>query len=163
MQAAKDSFTVELRKRLAALAPARTASVNGVVQPAILVTENSSVTPREMAANCFWLGFGAAQAARGWEAQSPALMTMECTVAYRTQTSLDGSGRGRALAELDGELLAIWSPGTTAKLDYTHTPASELGSNVFWLRPKLGEVADESGTMRREAKLELFFYAEEGA
>lgn len=154
---------MELRTRLAALNPTRTVSANGVGQPAVLVTENSSVTPREIAANCFWLGFGAAQAVRGCEGQSPALMTMECTVTYRTQAWLDGSNRGRALTALDAELLTIWSPGMTEKMDYTQTPASGLGSNVFWLRPKLGEVVDENGTLRREAKLDLFFYPEEGS
>ena len=40
MQAAKDSFYMALRERLAALNPARTMVIDGVTVPAIVVREN---------------------------------------------------------------------------------------------------------------------------
>lgn len=163
MQAAKDSFYVELRNRLATLDGTRTVLVNGVEQPAILVAENCSVTAAALPANCFCLRFGAVQAAKAWQDYTPALLAMECTVAYRTEVEDDASGRGRALAALDAELLGIWAPGAAAKLDYRQNPAQALGTNVIWLRPELGEVKDENGVLRREAKLTLFFYPEVGA
>lgn len=163
MQAAKDSFYVEWRNRLAALDPALTINVNAMVQPAIVVVENQSVTAQAMPPTCFCLRFGAVRAAKGWEDGAPALLAMECTVTYRTTTATDGSGRGRALAALDADLLGIWSPGVTAKLDYTQTPAQPLGTNVVWLRPALGAAKDENAVQWREAKLTLFFYPEVGA
>ena len=40
MQSAKDTFYVTLRDRLAALNPARTVVVRGMVRPGVLVEEN---------------------------------------------------------------------------------------------------------------------------
>jgi hypothetical protein len=40
MQRAKDTFYITLRDRIAALNPARTVLVRGVVRPAVLVEEN---------------------------------------------------------------------------------------------------------------------------
>jgi hypothetical protein len=163
MQAAKDSFYMALRTRLAAQYPTHTVSMDGVTQPAILVAENRGLMAGELSTDCYWLSFGPAQAARGWESRSPALMTMECTIRYRTEPGQDGSSRGREMGALDTELLAIWSPGMTAKLDYTQTPAIALGSNVSWLRPKLGEATEDNGTLQRAATVEMFFYVEGGA
>ena len=163
MQAAKDSFYMELRNRLAMLNAAHTVSVNGIVQPAVLAEENSSLTAAEMPPDCFLLRFGAARVVPGWEGGEGPLMSLDCGIRYRTQAKLDGTSRGRTLGAMDAELLALCRPGLTAKLDYRQTPPAGLGSNVVWVRPQLGDPEEDNGALRREAKLELFFFPEVAA
>jgi len=50
---------------------------------------------------------------------------------------MQGVDRGRVLAQLDSELLAICSPPSTSKCDYSQTPPLALGSNVLWTLPDL--------------------------
>ena len=99
----------------------------------------------------------------GWEGGEGPLMSLDCGIRYRTQAKLDGTSRGRTLGAMDAELLALCRPGLTAKLDYRQTPPAGLGSNVVWVRPQLGDPEEDNGALRREAKLELFFFPEVAA
>jgi len=85
-----------------------------------------------------------------------------------------GTDRGRRLATLDEELLAICRPGWTAKCDYTQSPKVELGTNLMWNPPELGEteaVGDAPASWRkaraiagarlqRLANMSIYFFAE---
>ena len=75
--------------------------------------------------------------------------------------------RGRELAGLDSDLLAICSPPQTAKCDYSSGSAAPLGPTIFWTQPML-DIAPQKemaggatgGYIGREAHLKVFFYPE---
>jgi len=175
MQFAKDSFYMALRERLAALNPARMAAINGVMRPAIAVVENEAASAAEPLAEVFYIYWGAARILKLHSGGARALMSLECTIAYRTSGSGEaGTDRGRRLATLDEELLAICRPGWTAKCDYTQSPKVELGTNLMWNPPELGEteaVGDAPASWRkaraiagarlqRLANMSIYFFAE---
>lgn len=155
MQFAKDSFYMALRERLAAVNPERTVTVNGVTRPAILVAENEAASGTEPAADAFYLYWGGARASKANSGGERPLLGLECTIGYRTAGSGDaGTDRGRSLTALDEELLAILEPGWTAKRDYRQSPPLELGSNVVWNPPELGdtETVGEAPSSWRKAR-----------
>ena len=175
MQFAKDSFYMALRERLAALNPGRTVSIGGITRPVILVVENEPVSGAEAVADAFHIYWGAARANKQNSGGERPLLTLECTVAYRTGgNGAAGADRGRSLGQLDEELLAICRPGWTGKRDYRQSPPVELGTNVVWAVPELGEIeavgeapsnwrkarAIAGGRLQRLASLSLYFFAE---
>ena len=175
MQFAKDSFYMALRERLATVNPAHTMAVNGVIRPAILVVENEAVNAAEPVADAFHIYWGAARASKAHSGGESALMGLECTIAYRTAGSGEaGVDRGRSLTALDEELLAICEPRWAAKRDYRQSPPLELGSNLMWNPPELGEtetVGEAASTWRkaraaagarvqRLASLTIYFFVE---
>jgi len=164
MQFAKDSFYVALRDRLAVVNPARTVAINGAVRPAVLVVENEPATASPIPANVFHLTWSAAQAAAGEAAAKRPLMALAVQISYGTSGTLEGGvDRGRLLAALDGELLAICSPGRTNKQDFTHTPTADLGSHVIWTKPLLKSIETDRKTgllLFRNAEVTVFFFPE---
>lgn len=175
MQCAKDSFYMALRERLARVNPARTVTIGGITRPAILVVENEPVSGSEPLGDTFHIYWGAARASKQHSGGERALLGLECTIAYRTGGSgAAGADRGRSLGALDEELLAICQPGWTAKRDYRQAPAVELGTNVVWTAPELGEIeavgeapsnwrktrAIAGARLQRLASLSLYFFAE---
>jgi hypothetical protein len=129
MQAAKDSFYMALRSRLAALNPARTMVIDGVTVPAIVVRENMEPRFGEAQAGAFYLDFGDILIA---ESTRP-MLGVDCHIWYASEGS-GGTGvdRGRGLAEMDDELLGICDPPHTEMLDYSQSPSVDLGSGIFW-------------------------------
>ena len=129
MQAAKDSFYMALRQRLAALNPARTMVIDGVTVPAIVVRENMEPRFDEAQTGAFYVDFGDILIA---ESTRP-MLGVDCHIWYASEGS-GGTGvdRGRALAEMDVELLRICDPPHTQMLDYSQTPAADLGAAIFW-------------------------------
>ena len=111
MQAAKDSFYMALRNRLAALNPARTVVIDGVAIPGILVRENMEPRFAEAQPGVFYLDFGDILVA---ESTRP-MLGLDCHIWYASEGSSGGSGvdRGRMLAEMDLELLGICDPPHT--------------------------------------------------
>jgi hypothetical protein len=163
MQFAKDSFFMALWARLAAVNPERTIALDGDTPPAILVAENEPVTSAELA-DCFYVRFGGVRRVVGSEQNGPALMAIDASVTYRTRGTIDGSAdRGRTMAALDSELLAMCSPRQAAKCDYTQDPAVDLGSYVFWSAPQLDAREASGAELSRVAKVTLYFYPEETA
>ena len=190
MQSTKDTFYISLRDSLATLYPTRTINLNGQQRPAIVVPENeprsalSAPAPLEDAspgnafgsrtrlANCFYLHFGAASEAAnqsgfptlppasggGWEP----LMHMGCTITYSTTGTPNSTGadRGRSLAELDSELLAICAAQVAAKSDYSQTPPVALGTNIIWTRPSFADAQSLGTELRRVATVTIFFYSD---
>src|SRR5690349_13560540 len=127
MQATKDSFYVALRDRLVVVNPNRTVTLDGVTRPAIAVVENEPPTGAPPPCNTYYLTWGNVQAAKPG---TGSLTALECTIVYRTQGSAEIANldRGRELAGLDSDLLAICSPPQTAKCDYSSGSAAPLGT-----------------------------------
>jgi hypothetical protein len=160
MQNAKDSFYMALRNRLAALNPERTIMLRGAVRPGIVV-EEAEAPFAQLPNDVFilrWLGHGA-----DIDLVS-ALIAEECEIVYNTcgcQT-FGGLDRGRALSEMDSELLAILQPFSAAKLSYSTEPPSTLLSQVFWDEPVFSPVVTQRDRLTRCAKVMVYSYQEEG-
>lgn len=139
MQFAKDSFFLALQQRLASVNPGRTVTTNGATVPAVLVVENLPPSSSEPQANTFYIEWGAADVLSG-HAGNSALMSLEVVISYFSMGSVQSMvDRGRLLAQLDDELLAVCQPPNTDKRDYTQAPSADLGTNVFWTQPSFTE------------------------
>ncbi|MBZ5548430.1 MAG: hypothetical protein LAO22_10835 [Acidobacteriia bacterium] len=148
MQAAKDSFYMALRDRLAALNPARTMVVDGVALPAIVVRENMEPQFAEAQVGAFYVDWGEAQIA---ESTRP-ILGLDCQIWYASEGSVGaGVDRGRALAQMDEELLRICNPPYTGLRDYSQSPSAGLGSSIFWTMPDLAKTPGEALTKERRA------------
>jgi hypothetical protein len=134
MQAAKDSFYMALRDRLAALNPGRVIVIDGVERPAIVVRENMEPQFAAAQANAYYVDWGDVRIA---ESTRP-ILGLDCHIWYGTEGS-SGSGvdRGRMMAQLDDELLRICAPPRTEMRDYQQSPSADLGCGVFWTTPEL--------------------------
>ena len=162
MQNIKDSFFIVVRDRLAILNPLRVVLIQGVSRPAILVTENELTAAAPRQANAFYIRWGISSSATGTERLDRPLLKLNCEFSYWTEGSddLSSQDRGRALAGLDGELLSILTPSRAALKDFTQSPPLEIGAVVFWTRPVLSEITQEGRKLTRNAKLDLFSFAE---
>jgi hypothetical protein len=149
MQAAKDSFYMALRDRLAALNPARTLDVDGVMIPAIVVRENMEPRFAETQPEVFYLDWGEAQIA---ESSRP-ILGLDCRIWYASEGSTGaGVDRGRALAEMDQELLRICNPPHTGMRDYGQSPSMSLGSSIFWTMPNLAKAPGEDPMVKQQSR-----------
>jgi len=169
MQAAKDSFYMALRARLAALNPARTTVIDGLTVPAIVVRENMEPRFLEAQAGVFYLDFGDILIA---ESSRP-MLGLDCHVWYASEGS-GGTGvdRGRMLAEMDDELIRICDPPHTEMLDYSQDPSVDLGSGVFWTVPVMGNAPGDPAVQKQQrsasgarvdryAQLRIYFFLPE--
>ena len=163
MQNAKDTFYVTLRDRLAALNPARTMVLRGVVRPGTLVEENELTTAYQpVDAFCLrWTGLKV-----GSRAALP-LVSMECEIRYSTDGNAGNGGmdRGRLLAGMDAELLAAINetPQSVVKSNYADNPAGTvMGTNVFWGDVSFGAAVVAGERLERVATVEVFAYQEAG-
>jgi hypothetical protein len=167
MQAAKDSFYMVLRARLAALDPARTVMIDGVAVPGIVVRENMEPRFNEAQPGVFYVDWGEVLIA---ESSRP-MLGIECAIWYASEGSIGGSGvdRGRVLAEMDVELLNICDPPHTEMIDYSQTPSADLGTGIFWTVPELGNDPGNTPIAKQEwsagtariahyAQLKLYFF-----
>ena len=166
MQAAKDSFFMALQARLAALNPARTVMIDGVAVPGIVVREN--MEPRFMAAEpeVFYVEWGEV----GLAESTQRLVEVGCEIRYASAGSSEtGVDRGRAVTEMDQELMSICTPSHTRMQDYTQIPSADLGSGVFWSMPKITDVTNEKRSLvegkgagaavrERRAELRVYFF-----
>ena len=164
MQFAKDSFFLALQQRLAGLNPARTVTVNGATVPAVLVVENLPPPSAEPQPNAFYIEWGSAAVVDG-HAGDAALMSLDCVISYYTLGTVQSMvDRGRVLGQLDGELLGICQPPNTEKMDYTQSPAADLGTKVFWNQPAFNEavaagVEDDTTNYQTGRTARKVFYA----
>ena len=160
MENAKNSFYVALRDRLAVVNPARTVVVRGLARPGIVVAENELVeamTPPDVFV-LRWTKLAANSSL------PEALAEMECEIHYATDGNADNAGmdRGRMLAAMDGELLAMMQPYSTTKRNYTASPAAAMQTSVFWLGPVFGPVKVNRERLERVATVQVFSYQEPG-
>ncbi len=162
MQTTKDSFFIALRDRLAALNPARTVTLLGSTRPAIIVPENEVADAAEPQPETFYITFGATSAAANTERLEHPLQQLTCEINYHTEGSADLSNqdRGRTLAALDDELLAITSPVNAELKDYSQSPAADLGTSIFWTRPTLAAAKQLGNKLSRSATLTIFTHLE---
>jgi hypothetical protein len=160
MQNAKDSFYMALRNRLAALSPERTIMLRGATRPGILV-EEAEAPFNQLPNDVFivrWLGHGADIDL------ASTLVAEECEILYNTcgcQT-FGGLDRGRALSQMDSELLSIVQPFSTLKLSYTEQPPVALLTQVFWDEPVFSPAVTQRDRLTRSAKVMVYSYQEEG-
>jgi hypothetical protein len=168
MQFAKDSFSMALRERLAALNPARTVKVSGALRPAVVVLENEMPSAAELLMDCFYLQWGALKLGDFDSGRTP-ICSIDCSILYRTRGIVEsGVDRGRLLGELDRELLSICQPAFTKKVDFSRAPNADLGSGVSWGLPVIdtGSSAHEdhdAGVVEHQAQLKVFFFPEVGS
>ena len=160
MQNAKDSFYMALRTRLTSVNPQRTILLRGAVRPGILV-EEAEAPMGQLPNDVFvlrWL-------ALGMDTDLSANMAgAQCEVIYQTcgTQSFGGLDRGRALSEMDEELIAMISPHYTPKLNYTSTPPTTMLTQVFWDDPSFSPVAIQRDRLSRTASVLVFSYQEQG-
>lgn len=160
MENAKDTFYVTLRNRLTTANPQRVMVLRGVQRPGILVEEAEAVVP-QMQADAFvlrWTGLTV-------DTQLPsALAQMTCEIHYTTSGTQTNTGldRGRALAEMDAELLAMLSPHSAQKMNYTQTPSSVMATTVFWTAPEFTALTTLRDRLTRIAKVTVFAFQEQG-
>ena len=158
MQDAKDSFYVALRTRLVAINPERTILLRAAVRPGILV-EEAEAPFAQLPTDVFvlrWLGLGVDQDLPS------AMVAEECEVLYSTlgTQSFGGLDRGRALSEMDEELVAMLMPFWTSKLNHTATPATAMLTNVFWDEPVFGPATAVRDRLSRTARVVVYSYDE---
>lgn len=141
MENAKNTFYVALRNRLAVVNPERTVVVRGLVRPGILVEENELVETM-IPPDVFVLRWTKLDA-------SPYVPTtlagMECEIHYATDGNAFNVGmdRGRMLAAMDGELLAMMQPYSMVKMNYAVSPAGGDADQCVLGKP--GVWASEGG------------------
>jgi len=160
MENAKDTFYVTLRDRLAALNPNRVMIVRGVQRSGILMEEAEGVVA-QMPADAFVLRWTVLEI----DTQLPsALAKMTCEIHYTTGGSQTNTGldRGRVLVEMDAEVVAILSPSSAQKMNFTQTPAAAMGTQVFWGEPQFGPATTQRERLARVAKVDVFAFQEQG-
>jgi hypothetical protein len=159
MQATKDSFYIALRNRLVIVDPNRTITLDGATRPAIAVIENEPPTGAPLLCDCFYLFWGNAKAA---SLSVGTLMAIECTISYSTKGTVQNANldRGRDLASLDSDLLAICAPPQTPKYNYSSGTPVSLGSNIFWSQPVMNAAKSTPPYVGRDITVTVFFYPE---
>ena len=121
--------------------------------------ENEPPTGAPLLCDAFYLHWGNAHPVPN---SAGRLMAMECTISYNTKGSTQNAGldRGRDLASLDNDLLAICAPPQTAKNDYSSGTPVALGSTIFWTQPVLNVAKGTPVDVGREVTITVFFYPE---
>ncbi len=160
MQNAKDSFYIALRNRLAVINPARVFTLRAVSRPGIMVED--AETPQPQLPNDIFVLRWTAESA---DVQLPlVLIQMTCEFHYASSGSQQNSGldRGRALTEMDKELLAMLAPPQTPKLNYNQTPAATMQTVVFWTEPVFSPTEVLRDQLLRTAKVTVFAFEEQG-
>jgi hypothetical protein len=160
MQNAKDSFYMALRTRLATINPQRTMLLRGVLRPGILV-EEAEAPFGQFPNDVFvlrWLGMAADTDL------SSTMLAEQCEVIYQTcgTQSFGGLDRGRALSEMDEELLAMLQPFYTVKLNYVATPPAAMLTHVFWDEPVFAPVGIQRDRLSRSVNVMVYSYEEQG-
>ena len=159
---AKDTFYLMLRDRLAALNPARTIGLRGVIRPGILVAEHELATDA-VTSDIFRLHWTTLHV----DALRPLpLATMTCEIRYATAGTAGNGGmdRGRLLEQMDRELAAALqaTPHNIRKQSYTGAAPITLLTNVFWSDATFIPVTTQSERLERVATVEVFCYQEVG-
>src|ERR1700748_2397018 len=160
MENAKDTFYVTLRNRLATVNPQRVVLVRGVQRPGILVEEAEGVVS-QMPADTFVLRWTDLDV----DIQLPSVLAkMTCEFHYTTSGTQTHAGldRGRALEEMDAELLTMLSPASSQKMNYAQTPATAMETIVFWTAPEFMPMTTLRDRLTRVTKVTVFAFQEQG-
>jgi len=149
-----------IRARIASINPERTILLRGSERPGILVEESESPVG-QLQNDVFvlrWKGFGV-------DMNLPSVMAAEqCEIIYQTcgTQSFGGLDRGRALSEMDEEIIAALQPFYAPKLNYMAMPASSLLTNVFWDEPVFLPLTVQRDLIGRTASVVVYSYQEVG-
>lgn len=160
MQNAKDTFYITLRNRLTAVNPGRTMSLRAVTRPGIWVSEAEAPMAQPVL-DAFALSWTGMQA----DLQLPAILAaMTCEVQYSTAGTEANTGldRGRALEEMDYEVLKLLYPYSAQKMNYTKSPAAAMETMVIWSEPEFGPVVTLRDRLSRTVKVTVFAFQEQG-
>jgi hypothetical protein len=160
MQNAKDSFYMALRTRLTSINPERTILLRGTVRPGILV-EEAEAPFSQLPNDVFvlrWLGVGVDMDL------ASTMVAEQCEILYQTcgTQSFGGLDRGRLLSQMDEELMAMFQPFHTPKLNYTATPPAGMLTQIFWDEPGFGPIAVQRDRLCRSANVTVYSYQEQG-
>jgi hypothetical protein len=160
MQNAKDTFYITLRGRLTTVNPARSMTLRSVLRPGILVADAEAPVPQPIldVFSLTWTGLAADQ-------QLPAILAqMTCEIQYATAGTQANAGldRGRAIEEMDSEVLRLLYPYSAQKMNYTQTPAAAMETMVFWSEPEFGPIVTLRDRLSRTAKVTVFAFQEQG-
>jgi hypothetical protein len=151
---------VTLRNRLAIVNPQRVMIMRGIERPGILMEEAEAVVA-QMQCDVFVLRW----TDLSLNTQLPsALAQMTCEIHYSTSgTQLNaGLDRGRALEQMDAELLAIVTPTSALKMNYSKTAAVAMETTVFWTEPGFTPLSTQRDLLTRVAKVIVFAHQEPG-
>jgi len=87
-----------------------------------------------------------------------------CELIYQTcgTQSFGGLDRGRALSEMDEELMAMLRPFYTPKLNYSATPPAAMLTTVFWDEPVFTPIVTQRDRLSRSANVMVYSYQEQG-
>jgi len=160
MQNAKDTFYITLRSRLATVNPDRTMTLRAVTRPGILVADAEAPMPQPLL-DAFTLSWTGMQA----DLQLPAILAqMTCEIQYSTAgTQMNvGLDRGRALEEMDYEVLKLLYPYSAQKMNYAQNPAAAMETLVFWSEPEFGPAVALRDRLSRAVKVTVFAFQEQG-
>ena len=160
MQNAKDTFYITLRDRLATANPARTMSLRSVTRPGILVEEAESPVPL-VPVDVFLLRWTDVSVESHLAIP---LVQMTCQIEYATvgTQAIGGLDRGRALEEMDAELLELLTPALAQKMNYTTTPATAMQTAIFWDQPLFGPVVPLRDQVSRVTSVSVWSWQEVG-
>ncbi len=160
MQNAKDTFYIALRNRLNLLNPLRTIVIRAVQRPGIIV-EDAEAPEAELMNDVFTLRWTSLAIL---EDVSACMSSIGCEIEYATSGTQAASSldRGRAIAEMDRELLMILEPKRAQKVNYTSMPASVLQTQVFWSEPQFGKLTICRNQLRRLTTTQVFSFQEAG-
>ncbi|HEX8712906.1 MAG TPA: hypothetical protein VF730_13595 [Terracidiphilus sp.] len=160
MQNAKDSFYMALRARLATVNSQRTILMRGALRPGILV-EEAEAPFNQLPTDVFilrWAGL-----AVDLDICST-LIAAECEILYQTCGTqvFGGLDRGRAISQMDNELIAILTPYSAPKSNFTKTPPEAMLTQVFWDEPAISPISVQRDLVSRSAKVIVYSYQEQG-
>jgi hypothetical protein len=160
MQNAKDSFYMALRARLVGINPERTVLVRGALRPGILV-EEAEAPFAQLPSDVFVLRWQAL----GVDTDCAATMSaMECEILYSTcgTQAFGGLDRGRMLAAMDEEVVAMLQPFQASKVNYAVQPAATMQTQVFWDEPAFANITTQRDRLSRSARVTVYSYKEQG-
>ncbi len=166
VQNAKDTFYEVLRGRLAALNPERTTVVRSVTRPGVVVDENE-LQVSGLLPDCFHVQWTSETV--DTQGALPSVV-MDCQISYFTAGTAvhGGMDRGRALAAMDGELLAAVSqaPQNVVKSNYGGLASGgspvAMETRIWWGDAVFGAAKVERERVLRTAVIEVMSYEEAG-
>ncbi len=160
MQNAKDTFYVALRTRLSSVNPARTMTLRAVTRPGILVNDAEPPMAQPLL-DAFALSWTGMQV----DLELPTILTqMTCEIQYSTAGTTVNAGldRGRALQQMDCEVLEFLYPYSAQKMNFTTLPAAPMETMVFWSDPEFGPATAQRDRLSRTVKVTVFAFQEQG-
>ena len=160
MENAKDTFYITLRNRLATVNPNRTMVMRAVTRTGILV-EEAEAPAATLPLDVFVLRWTKLAA----DTELPSILAqLTCEIHYVTAGTQANAGldRGRALEEMDDELLQILCPPAAPKMNYTQTPAAQMSTCVFWSQAIFAATTITRERLGRVATVNVFAFEEQG-